>query len=254
MVPSYPTVLAYHRLSRIPLPAGTWVSPQVLGRQMDLLLEAGLLFADPQEWSPADHQEILLTFDDGTIDLVELGGVLARRQLRGMIFIPSRYLGRTNDWEWSIPGRNTYHLNARQLILLSELGWEIGLHGASHTDLTRMEPTQLADEISLGRQVLSELLGRSVRYFSYPFGRCNDFVKTRIEEEGFEAAFVMAGNHTGVLDPMAIARRPVYCIDTAGDVLAKVLDPAGHSLQGRWQIVKERSAHGVGRFTAGWIK
>lgn len=250
----YPTVLAYHRISRLPLPAGTWVTPKVLGAQMDKLQDAGVVIANPQQWGPANDTGVLLTFDDGTTDLVEMGGVLARRGLRGMVFLPAGFVGRPNGWEWSIPGRGAHHLDRSQLMLLADLGWEIGLHGATHRDMTRMSPGQLDDEILGGRETLAGLLGRPVRFFSYPFGRCNEPIKKRLQEAGFAAAFIMAEKMTNDIDPFAIARRPIYCIDSPGDVLAKVLDPEGHSLLGRWQHWKERGAHGVGKLTAGWKK
>ena len=145
-------------------------------------------------------------------------------------------------------------MNAEQLMMLADLGWEIGLHGASHGDLTRMDHARLEEEIAGGRDVLEKVLGRSVRYFSYPFGRCNDMVKDVLQKADFEASFIMAGKPMEEFDPLAIARRPIYCIDTAGDVLAKVLDPEGHTMAGRWQHFKERGAHGVGRVAAGWKK
>ncbi len=181
-----------------------------------------------------------------------MGGVLARRGLKGMVFVPSGFLGLPNHWEWSIPGRRTHHLNARQLSMLVDLGWEIGLHGASHGDLTRMNADQLQEEIIGGRDALEKTLGIKITNFSYPFGLCNDAVKKLLQEAGFVAAFIMAKKEQDISDPFAIPRRPVYCIDTPGDVLAKVVDPVGATLAGRWQFFKERGAHGVGRLTAAW--
>ncbi|MBU8870249.1 MAG: polysaccharide deacetylase family protein [Gemmatimonadales bacterium] len=269
MNPADVTVLCYHRISRWPLPAGTWVGPGQLARQLDVLLEAGVRFISPADYHhlitapvlcgedptpfPASTPQVLVTFDDGTVDIHCHREILAGRGIRPLVFMPSAFLGRQNSWEWPIPGRRIRHLCGDQLRELAAAGWEIGLHGASHCDLTRLAVDRLTPEIAEARAELQEAVGRPVRFFSYPFGRAAPPVASRIQAEGFTAAFILAahGPVQGKIDLFHLARRPVYCIDSPADVLAKVMDPTGRTGYGRWQHWKERAAHGVGRWTAG---
>ena len=264
-----PTILCYHRISRRPLPAGTWVGPGQLARQLDALQIAGVRFLSPDEYYdliaglgvgdveprlPAGTgPQVLLTFDDGTVDLHQHRDILAGRGIRPLVFMPAAFVGRPNSWELPVPGRRVRHLSAVHLRELAAAGWEIGLHGACHCDLTRLSDSRLAAEVSLARVELQEVLGRPVRFFSYPYGRVTARVVEQVRGAGFAAAFVLAAPRSGpsAEDLFRLARRPVYFIDSARDVLAKVEDPFGRTLLGRWQHWKERSAHGVGRWFAG---
>ena len=245
-------VLAYHRISRRPLLAGTWVAPAGLGAQLDALLGAGLRPLDADAWL-AGTGGFLITFDDGTEDLLRHRALLESRGVPAVVFVPGDLLGRENRWEWPMPTRRTRHLDAAALRDLAGEGWEIGLHGGRHRDLIRCDDRELADELSGARRRLEDRLGRAVRLLAYPYGRTDARVAGAAGAAGFAAAFVMAAAPPEVPGRLAVVRRPVYCIDSPGAVLRKVRDPAGRTPAGRRELYKERLAHGVGRLTAGWL-
>ncbi len=230
---SAPFTLCYHRISRRPLPAGTWVTPGQLEAHLSALQGAGAMAR--------------VTFDDATVDLHEHRQILIDLDITPLVFVPADLLGKRNSWEWGIPGRGTRHLTGAELRDLVDLGWEVGLHGASHRDLTRCDDRRLADELSGGRKRLEDVAGIPVRSLSYPYGRCDDRVVAAVRAAGLSAAYVLAAN-VGT-DPLRRPRRPVYCIDSVGDVLSKWRDPQGRTWAGRWQRWKEAAAHGVGRWT-----
>jgi peptidoglycan/xylan/chitin deacetylase (PgdA/CDA1 family) len=248
-------VLLYHRLSERPLAAGTWVRPRMLAAQLDALRAAGWRALAADRWLRADGGTgpgFLLTFDDGTDDLLAGRELLAARGVPAVVFVPADLLGRGNRWEWPLPGRRARHLAAAALRELAEAGWEVGLHGATHRDLVRCPDGELADELTGGRRRLEDRLGRAVRLLSYPYGRVDERVAAAARAAGFAAAFVVSAAPAGLPDGMAIPRRPVYCVDTARSVLTKLRDPRGRTAAGRWELWKERGAHGVGRCTAPW--
>ncbi len=152
-----------------------------------------------------------------------------------------------------MPGRRTRHLSARQLRECVAAGWEIGLHGSRHCDLTRLSESHLETEIQQARTGLQQTLGHPIRFFSYPYGRDSDQVVHKIQTAGLSAAFVLADADSASNgdDLFHLVRRPVYCIDSAVDVLAKVGDPHGRTPFGRWQLKKELAAHEVGKWFAG---
>lgn len=251
-----PLVLAYHRISRVPLPAGTWVAPHRLAAQIEILIRSGRRFVAPDELgpdvaAPGAGGSILFSFDDGTADLHEHRRILSRRGIRPVVFVPADRIGRRNDWEWPVPGRRTRHLDGRELRELVDLGWEVGLHGATHADLVACPDERLAEELDGGRRRLEAACGAPVRWLSYPYGRVDGRVARAATDAGLEAGFVLgARSRCAAIEPRwRRPRRPVYCIDTAADVAAKADDPRGATLRGRWQLWKEQGAHAVGRWT-----
>jgi peptidoglycan/xylan/chitin deacetylase (PgdA/CDA1 family) len=194
----------------------------------------------------------LVTFDDGTEDLFRYREVLSERGVPAVVFVPVGLLGLMNRWEWPFPTRRARHLTANQLRRLAAEGWEVGVHGASHRDLTRLGTTDLNAELCASRQVLQDSLGRPVRMLAYPFGRVDRRVATAAAEAGYHCGFVVSRGPLEVGWPWAVVRRPVYCIDTPEAVLIKVSDPSGRTWRGRWERRKERVAHAVGRRTAVW--
>jgi peptidoglycan/xylan/chitin deacetylase (PgdA/CDA1 family) len=240
------TVLAYHRISQRPLPAGTWVSPGQLANHLDTLLRAEIPMLTADSFLAGQAPGVLLTLDDGTEDCHIHRAIFAERGLRPVVFVPVGWVGRSNRWEWPIPGRGTRHLSALQMRELVGLGWEIGLHGATHQALAGRDDALLSLEIDEGKDRLEQLTGQAARLFSYPYGLADCRVAARVRAAGFEAAFTLAGRGPASnrwLHP----RRPVYCIDTAGALLAKVRDPGGATWRGRFESWKEAGAHGVGR-------
>jgi peptidoglycan/xylan/chitin deacetylase (PgdA/CDA1 family) len=250
-----PSVLLYHRISARPLPAGTWVRPRTLAAQLDALQAAGWQALDADRWLEAGGStasDFLITFDDGTDDLLWGRELLVSRSMPAVVFVPGDLLGRRNRWEWPLPGRRARHLDASALRDLADCGWEVGLHGATHRDLTRCRDQELEEELRGGRRRLEDRLGRTVRLLSYPYGRTDGRVAAAAQAAGFAAAFVVSAPALGIPERMAIPRRPIYCLDTARSVLIKLRDPQGQTAAGRWELWKERGAHGVGRTTALW--
>ena len=249
-------VLLYHRISRRPRLAGTWVSPHMLADQLEALLDAGFRPLTAERWlqaRPADLRcGFLITFDDGTEDLYRYREILAKRGVPAVVFVPVDLLGRRNDWEWPLPTRRARHLDTQELRALAAAGWEVGVHGASHRVLTRLPVAELRVELASARRRLADLLGLSITLLSYPYGRTDVNVVAVAAKAGFQAGFVVSRAPGTVSDPWAVVRRPVYCIDTPGTVLVKVRDPEGLTWRGRWELWKERCAHGVGIQASGW--
>jgi len=247
--------LVWHRISPYPLPAGTWVSPGQLARQLDRLAHAGAEFWDPADAADTSRSRglpVVVTFDDATIDLYTYRGILDERGIRPLVFVPVDLVGRPNCWEWPVPGRRTSHLDVEQLRELAANHWRIGLHGASHRDLTRLQDAELTAEVTRARHSLVSMIGGEVDSFSYPFGRCDQRVVREVVRAGFKRAYGMTRRQPEVPAQYQLPRRPVYCIDTPGDLVSKVKDPQGLTAAGRWQLRKERWAHGVGHWTANW--
>lgn len=137
-----------------------------LSRLVDVLMHGGTL---PQ-------QAVVLTFDDGYVDLYTLAfPIMQEAGMTGTAFVVS---GRT--------GADGF-LNADQLRALHEAGWDIGSHSATHADLTAHHDRVRAEVLN-SRLTLEDVLGAPVRLFAYPFAVWDTYVGQRVADLGYFAA------------------------------------------------------------------
>lgn len=217
-----PRVLCYHKISDRFCVEGTWTTRRRFTRQIDDLLDRGYTFVGEDHYllcldAPGgDGKQVLLTFDDGYDDLFDVcREVLLPRRVPVLVFIVSDYAGRDNDWELSLGRRPFRHMDWDRLRELERLGVQFGSHGATHRDLTRLSPGDLAYEIEGSKARIEKETGAAPRCFSYPFGRSNAAVREAVERAGYEAAFSLYPPHSNErIDRYALRRNCVYVIDT----------------------------------------
>lgn len=118
---------------------------------------------------PAVH----ITFDDGYAENCDQALPLLIQQQ-----IPCTYFVTLHNVQYGEPFPHDLKVGKRfppntmsQLRELAEAGIEIGTHTRTHPDLGRIsDPDRLYDEVVTAREELQEALGRSIRYFAFPFG------------------------------------------------------------------------------------
>lgn len=220
--PSYPPVLCYHKVSKRFCFEGTWTTPRLFFDQMDYLLDRGYRFLSEEQFLAAidDHpsardRSVLLTFDDGYCELVELllPG-LEERGLPFLVFLVAGYAGALNEWDLSFGRRPFRHLSWSEAGALAAAGGNLGSHGLSHRDLTRLPADELTREVRLSKEVIEDRTGAVVRSFSYPFGRFDERAKGEVEKAGYRLAFSLYPPRSRVeVDRFALGRSGVYIID-----------------------------------------
>jgi len=168
--------------------------------------------------------ELLLTFDDGYVDLLEEAApVLAGRSVPAVAFIVTSFIGRQNSWELNLPRRRSRHLNWEELRELTEMGISVGSHTATHRDLTRISMEQVREELVRSREILSEGLSREIKSLSYPFGRAGREVRSEAERAGYRLAFSLYPPlRNSITEPYMLRREAVYVIDTARSLRHKM--------------------------------
>ena len=65
---------------------------------------------------------------------------------------------------------------------------EIGAHTVSHPSLTDLDPASQHAEIVGSKRAIEGIIGKPVRFFSYPYGRFNDVTLGIVREAGFAIA------------------------------------------------------------------
>jgi peptidoglycan/xylan/chitin deacetylase (PgdA/CDA1 family) len=214
-------VLIYHRVGRsssmeVDLPTG------LFDEQMAALAESGrvttldralelLARPDPPAGVDADHDPVVITFDDGTRDLAELAApILSGHGLPALLYVATDFV----DAGRSFPEDGT-PLSWAELADLAEAGWELGSHTHTHALLDRLEAGRVDDELDRSIDLISAHTGRPVAHFAYPKALAGHPSAQRAVRRRFRSAAV-AGTHPnryGDTDPWLLARSPVQLSD-----------------------------------------
>lgn len=136
---------------------------------------------------------IVLTFDDGYRDILEVKNLFDELNVKPALFIladPERADHEQLQNEKKLLSKNEI------LILINE-GWEIGSHSMTHPDLSRMSKKELENEICLSKQKLEKDLNIPIRYFAYPRGKYSKKVLDLVEKSKYSLGLTM---DDGIID------------------------------------------------------
>lgn len=119
----------------------------------------------------AKEKVVLLTIDDAPDEhAVEMAKTLNELDAPAIFFVNGHFL---QDEE----GR-------KNLQEINELGFPIGNHTMTHTDLTTISEEEQKKEISEVNRLVEEIIGEKPKYFRAPFGKNTDYSEKLVEEEG----------------------------------------------------------------------
>jgi peptidoglycan/xylan/chitin deacetylase (PgdA/CDA1 family) len=136
-----------------------------------------------------------LTFDDGFAALHEhMLPVLIREQLPATVFLVAQTLtpdGRPVDWV-DTPGTEPLAtLTLDQVLEMQDAGVDFESHSWAHHDLTGLSEAECVRDLRDSRELLSELLGRSVTLLAYPRGLHAPHVRRATAVAGYTHAFAL---------------------------------------------------------------
>jgi len=132
---------------------------------------------------------VYLSFDDGYADFYRLfREYLEPNSIPAAVFMTVGYIGKPASWDYKLAP--ALHLSIEQLQNLSRSELlTIGSHSLSHADLTRIGQDRIEKEVAESKKILEDIIGRQVKYFSYPFGRFSERVIEAVKRAGYRAAF-----------------------------------------------------------------
>jgi peptidoglycan/xylan/chitin deacetylase (PgdA/CDA1 family) len=109
-----------------------------------------------------DRPGVAVTFDDGCeSDLTAAAAILKENGCSATFYVTVAFLGQRG------------FMNSTQLRQLSALGFEVGCHSMTHAYLTDLDERGLQREVVEAKAQLEEVLGKPVKHFSCPGGRCD---------------------------------------------------------------------------------
>ena len=205
-------------------------SPGELPQQMDALLAWGYRTISFAQW--LDHaanpaivlpaKPLIVSFDDGYTCFDEHAWpVLKARGMNASVFLVANQIGGTNAWEHdevSLP-----LLSASRIRALQDEGVHL-VRTAWRTNRWREFPPDAAfQELAQSRWKLSDLLGREVDVFAYPFSNQSREVRRLAEQAGYRCAVRGKGRmNWPSTDPFGLRRIKVEP-DTTVPQLKRVL-------------------------------
>ena len=191
--PGVPVLMYHHitdRLNNTPMP-NLRVSPRRFARQLDYLKKNNYTAVTLSRAAngPLPAKPVVITFDDAYADFYhQAWPLLQERDMTATLFVVTSTLDGTNVWDApkGIPREEI--ITREQLKELDANGIEIGGHSHSHLALTDLSERCLLREITGCQKILTDILGRPARVFSYPYGLYNDKVRDAVERAGFTMA------------------------------------------------------------------
>lgn len=205
-------ILTYHKLG--PRPGrvrlkGLYLSQALFRRQLEELRAAGFTNGALESCAgPAIPRRIVLTFDDGHVNVLRHGlEPLATTGFRAIQFLVANLLGKYNQWDVPLGEAPEPIMDTGQVREWLAAGHEIGSHTLNHPYLTRIPKAEAAEEIKASRKQLQDWFGRPIDHFCYPYGDWNEALRDLVREAGYKTACTtVPGINTAGDSPFALKR------------------------------------------------
>ena len=191
-----------------------------------------------------DRPAIAITFDDAFANLLDHAlPVLSERRTPAVIYVPTGYLGKNNDWDHGSAQPLMRIMTAADVQNVHSRGFEIGSHSRSHVRLRGLNAITLQLEIGDSKKMLEDLLGEQIKTFAYPHGGRNDFddrAADAVKEAGYRSAVTtFFGRRNDPSHRYEVRRIIIWPGDTTQELQRKI---DGHY---DWLTFKEIAVHYV---------
>ncbi len=196
-------ILTYHIIRAVHAPVSSdfyTISETQLQRQLAALRQAGRKCLEPAALLDKKNSDknFLLTFDDGSIDHLEIvAPILERNDCRAIFFIPTSKLDRAG------------YLNKAQVRTLSEQGHSIGVHSHEHRRMDQSSDSEIREQLKKSSGLLEEITGRLSPFFAPPGGYFNSRVQSVALGLGFKIIRTMKWGYNKRIDLTALETIPV---------------------------------------------
>ena len=180
------------------------VPPGKFEEQMKLLADSGFTTILPGQLMeylkygvPIPEKAVMIHFDDADLSQFEVAKpVLDKYGFKACYFIMTVVLNK--------PG----YMKREHVKQLSDEGHVIGSHTWDHMNVKKMEEKDWAIQVEKPSRQLSEITGKPVEYFAYPFGLWNEEVANELDDHGFKAAFQLSAKRDSA-QPLYTIRRVI---------------------------------------------
>ena len=208
-------VLQFHRVTPNFQFCGTWNTPHQFEKFIEFLHTNRIDVILPGQ----KKDGVIIAFDDAEQNIYHYAfPILKKYEMRAIVFLIVRYIGRRNLWDVTLTGRRQYHLNWHQINEMKKWGIEFGSHTMTHRNLTKLNIADIEYEVFESRKILEQEFG-TCSSISYPFNKVNSTVVDAVARAGYEYGF--GGNGSSNL---CLRKDALYIIDTLGSFRAKIFE------------------------------
>lgn len=162
---------------------------------------------------------VAITFDDAFENFATQAWPLLRdARLPATMFVPTGFVGRTNEWD-IMPGGAMPRLGLMDWATLARLvgeGLELGAHTRSHPDLRALDAGRLHDEIAGAVEDIVRETGRRATGFAYPYGYHDARVVAAVRNICAWACTTRLSPVKGRQDPYRLPRLDAYFLRGPG--------------------------------------
>jgi len=185
LTPGRYRIICYHRFDKEFKNSVLSVSLVTLKKQLNYLnkcYQPVTLKALMTDFNISHRSRIALTIDDGDCGLKDAWLIFQQANIKPTLFLA-----------FNLVGQNSY-LNHYDLNDLVGRGLNVESHTLSHPHLSELKSERAEVEISLSKKKIQSLIGKTVDYFAYPYGKYQDYTNTNLEQvkkAGYQAAFTI---------------------------------------------------------------
>ena len=215
--PSGVVVLIYHRVGGrsgldVDLPVAAFEA------QMEILATSGRVVSmdaaldQLHQATPADPPGVVITFDDGTADFVDVAvPILERWNLPSTLYLATAFIDEGRDFPHD--GRPLSWAAVQDAHATGNV--TVGSHTHTHALLDRLPPSRIDAELDRADDLIAEHIDSRPRHFAYPKAVAGSSPADAATRVRYRSA-ALAGTHAnpiGATDPHRLARSPIQRSD-----------------------------------------
>ena len=128
------------------------------------------------------YKALVLSYDDGTIQDIELTQLFDQNNLIGTFNLNSGYLGVTRGWPQQNGDTIYQKYVPKDSLLVVYKKHEIAAHGEFHKNFTDISIEDVLKEVTTDIKILKEITNREIISLAYPFGNTNEEIAEAISK------------------------------------------------------------------------
>ncbi len=141
------------------------------------------------------YKALLLSYDDGVIEDVQLTKLFDKHGLKGTFNLNSAYIGATRGWPQENGDTIYQRYVPKDSLLIVYKNHEIAAHGAYHKDYKQVAVDVAMEDITSDLEALTQITDRKIVSLAYPFGNTNDSIVESLSLTSLTNARTVADTH-----------------------------------------------------------
>lgn len=180
------------------------VTPAAFAAQMKMLADSGYHTVLPDELynylafgAPLPEKPVMLTFDDTDLEQYVLGATeMKKHGFKGVFFIMTIAIGKPR------------YMSKEQIKELADDGHSVDCHTWDHHMVTKYTGDDWDIQLVKSRKTITDITGKPVEYFAYPFGLWNQAAIPEIKKRDYKLAFILSTKRDST-QPLYTVRRMI---------------------------------------------